>query len=363
MVLVAAFLLLSGTSNARSGPNPFSQINRTTVSVKMRGVGQRWKVSRAYLEETLTATTGYLMIENTSTQPLKVANLYAEYYDRFGRFCFSLVFSLDKNLEKKRGPLPPRTIRKLYSIGAFLAPASEPKELRLSLLEKRLAGVSGIAEDEPPMRAPITIEVRAADDSDQLSLGPEFGLAKGPVLDLVLAEVRVGISGRLETVSVAGAISESVKSWFLKWVAHQVFNTATTDGVPQTGSILLLVRAIVPREATDDTQPFLPARNSPWIVDYAAEPNETLPAFVTEIIFANPPTRVKMGGTKEWTRLPKPLFGLFEPLTGASDWCPDIFVIVPDPTSPNRFRRELTSPERTPSGAGLLNLSTFPPRF
>ena len=62
---------------------------------------------------------------------------------------------------------------------------------------------------------------------------------------------------------------------------------------------------------------------------------------VNEIIFQRPPDRVKMAGTRSWTKLPEAPRDVFEPSTGSSEWCPGIFSLVPDPDSPNHFRREL----------------------
>ena len=336
-------LLLRGTSIAETSLNPFTKISRTEVSVVQPDQQTSWIVRKAYVEEQLTATTGYLEIRNASNRALKNANFYAEYYDAAGRFCFSLVFSLNKNLEKQEGPLKRQGIRRLYSIGAFLAPASEPKELRVSLLGSGLSEVASGEEKRRPIRAPITMEVRTPAEPDQLTLGPEIDVAKGPVLDLVLARVAVSRSGRSETVDVLGAESESIKSWFLRFVTNQVFYTATTDGVPQAGNILLLLRAVVSGKPPGGV-PFLPASASPWMANYVSESaDQPLPP-ITEIIFARPPSRVKMRGTTSWTNLPKPPFGLFEPLTGSSEWSPGIFTMIPDPNSPNHFRRELARP-------------------
>jgi hypothetical protein len=194
------------------------------------------------------------------------------------------------------------------------------------------------------MRAPVTIEVRAPNDPDKLWLELDREPVRGPVLDLVLANVTVGSSGRLENVDVLGTASSEVKSWFLKFVADQIFYTASTDGAPEVGNTLLLVRAIVPKEG--ESSSFLPARTSPWMANYAATGANGLIPPITEIIFERPPVKVKMGGTANWTKLPVPPQGLFEPLTGASDWCSDAFVLVPDAASPNHFRRELAGASR-----------------
>lgn len=344
-LFLVLWFVCGGILTANGAESPFSNAVQIQVTVSAQGkLRTLWRVRKAYFDETLTDTTGYLEVQNISDEVFRGGNLYAEYYDAAGRFCFSFVFSLDKNLAKRKGPFVPSETRTLYSTAVSLAPASEPKEVRIFLIKRSPADVADAGET-PPMRAPVTIEVRIPGDPDKLWLDSGAESAEGPVSDLVLANVTVGRSGRIENVDVLGAASGELRSWFLKFVANQVFYTASAGGVPEAGNTLLLVRAVVPKERRSGSS-FLPARASPWMANYVAAGADTPIPPITEIIFVRPPVKVKMGGTTNWTKLPVPPRGLFEPLTGSSDWCPGIFELVPDPASPDHFRRQLAgSPE------------------
>src|SRR5579864_982531 len=158
-VLFALWLVTAALPIVNAKGNPFLAVATVHLNVKEeRSLGQFWHVRSAYLEESVKGATGYVEIANISGEAIGAANFYGEFYDADGRFCFSLVFSIANNLSGRSGPFLPREVRKLYSTGAFLAPASQPAELRLFILRQDITGTKGVTE-APPLRAPITVQI------------------------------------------------------------------------------------------------------------------------------------------------------------------------------------------------------------
>src|SRR5262249_11739304 len=147
--------------------------------------------------------------QNNSQDHHFPSNFYAEYYDSAGRSCFSLIFSIDKNLDKLTGPLLIGKRRTLYSTGVFLGPAVRPSEVEVS-------AITGANLDPPTtggatIRAPVTVGIRLGDQSERLLLGAETNPAPGGVTDLLLAKVTVADSGQLQAIEVLGSRSEQIR--------------------------------------------------------------------------------------------------------------------------------------------------------
>lgn len=326
---------------ASAGQNPFLQVKKIPLTVTAGpGVSSTWKVKSAYLEEDLSATTGYFEIQNVSSEPVQGANFYGEYYDSLNRLCFSLVFSLDKNLEKRNGPFSPAEVRKLYSTAVFIAPAVEPAQVRLFSLPQPTSAAGQRFSDAPPVQAPITIQARSTSGTD-VWLGSEVDSSDGrQVMDLILAEVTVSSSGHIQNVETLDASSERLRAWFSKFVANLSFYPATTAGMSATGKTLLLLRSVVLRRNPSSSS--LQPAASPWVVSYAAQlGSESAVPPINIILFERPPTRVKEGGSEEWTKVPAAPPELFQSRYGASDWCPGISIMVQDPASSDHYHREL----------------------
>ena len=325
---------------AVTGQNPFLQVKKLPLTVTAApGLSSTWKVKAAYLEEDLSATTGYLDVQNVSSEDIPAGNFYAEYYDALGRLCFSLLFSLDKNVEKRNGSFAPTEVRKLYSITVYIAPAVEPTEVRLLLLAQPISKAGQHFPNVPPIQAPITIQATSPSNAD-FWLGSEVDSADGQqVIDLILAELTVDSSGHIQNVETLDANSDKLKSWFSKFVATLGFYPATTGGAPVTGKTLLLIRSVVLRKYPNGVS--FQATDSPWVLRYAAHfKSDTDVPPINVILFERPPTRVKEGGSEQWTKLPPAPPGLFQLRYGSSEWCPGISVMARDPMPPNYYRRE-----------------------
>ncbi len=298
-----------------------------------------WNVRAAELRETVTAGWGYLEVENVSNSTLDGATFYGEYFDDAGRFCFSLVFSQAKNVGGK-GPVAPGELRELYSPAAGLAPASEPKEVRLYLVRQGMPGQeNSLRKWDMAIRAPVTGGGSVSASAADLQLGSEVALAQAPVLDLVFAKVTVDRRGSLDRVDVLDAVSTQVELWFLSFVRQLTFYPATDGGVPRSGQALVMVRAVLSREALLDS-PF-PLRESPWVKSYMERWTESAVPPVTDILFERPPTKVKLGGSMEWTELPAGPPGRFQLMLLGSDWGSPAFDWVIDPSMTHHLRREL----------------------
>jgi len=280
-------------------------------------------------------------VQNVSEEPIRSAAFYGEYYDAAGRLCFSLVFSLDKNETKVKRPLVPGAVRRLYAVAPALLPASEPVELRLSLLDQT-APTLGQSTSVAVVQAPITFSLRSPLGSDRLTLPIELTRTDGPIIDLVLAKVTVDGSGRVGNIDVLHAVTEEVGSWSLKFLANQAFYPTTSDWISETDSTLVLLRAVTAADSHNESHSVL-VGNSPWVAKYVSTVSTESVPLVTEILFRRPATKVKQGGRRDWTLVPPAPPGVFETYTAGSDWCPGIVRMVPDPSSSLHFRRELIS--------------------
>ena len=99
------------------------------------------------------------------------------------------------------------------------------------------------------------------------------------------------------------------------------------------------VRSVVLRKYPNGVS--FQATDSPWVLRYAAHfKSDTDVPPINVILFERPPTRVKEGGSEQWTKLPPAPPGLFQLRYGSSEWCPGISVMARDPMPPNYYRRE-----------------------
>ncbi len=301
-----------------------------------------WKVRAAEWRETVTAAWGYLEVQNISSASLQGAIFYGEYFDDAGRLCFSLVFSQATNVGGQR-PIAPGEVGELYS-PAGLGPASEPKEVRLYLVQQRIPGQeNSLRKWDVAIRAPVTGGGSVPASAANLQLGSEVALAQAPVLDLVFAKVTVDRRGSLDRVDVLDAVSGEVESWFLNFVHQLTFYPATDGGVSKTEQALVMVRAVLSREAFLGS-PFLP-RASPWVESYMERLTDSAIPPVMQILFERPPTKVKLNGKMEWTELPPAPPGRFQLMLLGGDWGGPAFDWVSDPSMPCHVRRELTVPQ------------------
>jgi hypothetical protein len=180
----------------------------------------------AGLHQDFNGTTGKLKLQNASNVALEGAVLYAEYFDSVGRLCFSLLFAQDKN-PGEQSPIAPGGISVIGSSTPGLFPASEPKEVRLYLVELRLPELPNSPRRwEVRLRVPVTI---AGGVHSTLRLDTEVASASEPVLDLLLASVNVNQAGVATNVDVIHSTSSQVELWFRDFVQRQATIFPATD--------------------------------------------------------------------------------------------------------------------------------------
>ncbi len=310
---------------------------KTTVLVSAQGeVGTFWTVREAGLREDFTGTTGYLNVQNISDMPLDGAVFYGEYFDAVGRFCFSLVFSQDNN-PVERGAIPRGESRVIDSVGSGLFPASEPKEVKVYLVQIRLPEqASSVRNWDVLLRAPITL---SGGVQSYVQLGSEAASAEGSVLDLVLANVTVNEEGIVTSVEVLHAASNEVESWFRDFAAQQAtFYPATRRDHPEQAKALVLVRAVLKEGVLQNL--LLPPRMSPWVKLYMRGVADMVAPPVTNIVFARPASQLNRLGTTPLTRPPAPP-GIFELAFYDSYWSSPAMGWVTDFSMPHHIRRQL----------------------
>lgn len=295
-----------------------------------------WKVTHVSLDTTSVGTTGYLVVQNL-TDSGQIGHFYAEYLDRDGRFVFSLVFSENKNTDGKSGMFTLGEARTLYSIASLISPASEPMKARVFWVAS--GEVSSAISIH--VRAPATVQI-TTDNNDRVHIPGFVTQSTEQVVDVALANVVVDSSGHLQNVTIIHSINPEMNSWFSELVAKQIFFAATLDTTSVPGSTLLLLRILSP--AANHVGVHTPSPTvSRWVQDYISRTgNMSLPPLTT-IVLTRPPTRVKAGGSNDWTELPPAPAGVFEPVEGASVWCPDVAKWVHN--SNGSLRRELFGEE------------------
>jgi hypothetical protein len=308
------------------------------------GLANLWSVRSASLQEDLVGTTGSLKVQNISAATVRDAVFYGEYFDAAGRFCFSLVFSLAHN-GAYGNPVDPGELREIYASSAGLFAASPPKELRLFQMRQDVPEHPySLMKSDFSLRAPVTIFGTVRGNADKIDLRSEEAQASGPMLDLVLAELKVDAAGSVRSIDVLNVISGQMEVWFRDFVRHELMlYPATTNGVPVSGRTLLLVR-VVPSEkqlAKSQAQAWM----SNWVKAYVARSSGDDVPPVTEIVFQSPPTKIKRMGSTEWVERPPAPMGQFEILLIGSDYSRQAFRSVTDPSMPHKMRFELNVPD------------------
>lgn len=285
-------------------------------------LGNSWEVTKITLDAKLVTTTGYLQVKNlTSTD--QEGYFYGQYFDAQGQFCFSLLFSANKNLEGKGGRFASGEVRTLFSLAFLIAPASEPTEVRLVWIP------GSVPSNSTNVQTPVTLQIMT--DSDGKVRLPNYEPKDTvPVADLALASVIVDSSGHLQRVEVIHAIDPELRSWFSAFLAKQFFRAATINMTPITASTLVLLRFLATKadNPEHDTEALSPTA-SPLVGAYLKGMGNVPLSPITSIVLTRPPTRVKLGGSNEWTILPPAPEGVFQPLMGSSEWCPDVATWLP----------------------------------
>lgn len=236
---------------------------------------QYWEPLKATLAQDLWTTSGHLQIRSKSAQPPSVARFYAEYYDEKGRWCFSLPFSQDTNLDRIDGSFLPGQARTLMS-GAQLAPAVKPKSVRLYAVSESAATPLGWTP--PGIYVPATIMSGWVSEPDLVELE---GNLDEPVIPLALAKATVDKGGTASATQVLAARDRRERDWFATFVAGLRFVPATRGGTPVVSDTLVLIRAV----QESPSVLYWPADDDRWVKQYISElKTDDLP-FVNKLYF------------------------------------------------------------------------------
>jgi hypothetical protein len=297
-------------------------------------LGKLWRVREAGLKEQLSGTNGYLVLENVSGEILQRSIFYAEYFDATDRFCFSLTFSLARNVGD-RTPVAPGDTRTVYSVAASLLPSVEPTYVRICLL---FEGEQPNAVDQPTVRAPVTVSGNVESDASLLPLPAELMSRSDASIDLVLALVRVSDQGQLTGIEVLHSATPALGSWFIDFVRKLSFYPATESNRPLASTALISVLGVL---APDASVRFLASDSrTPWVKQYAEfATHESLP--ITQIVFGAPASKIQLPGSSSYEeRSPLPA-GMLELRFPGSDWSSSCYEWVRDASMPKHLTRKL----------------------
>jgi hypothetical protein len=313
-VLASALLAQSQTQQIPSGHNPALSMEIHTDSA----VGKHWKVVNAQLREGLTASSGVLRIENISTQSIRKARFYAEYYDRDERLCFTLVFAAEENDEDDNTPFGPGYTRNLLSAAVELSPATRAVGVRLSLISQETEGSpAGGGTGEGIIRSPVIIAGGLSPAS--LAISHSAFDARSPVADLLLAQVEVDEQGKPVRVTRLNDGSRGVREWFDRVLKHPGFNPASIGFRNISGTGLVLVIAVRdPARAQ-----YSLARDSAWVKTYIQQfRGSELPPVAQLIFFPSTQTGLSDSGNQH----PRPPAeeSMFELISVGDGWSSNV---------------------------------------
>ena len=327
-------------------PRASGQVSSADVDLKVLPQGEVssfWNVVGAGLREDFSGTAGYVKVKNVSSMSIEDAIFYGEYFDSAGRFCFSLVMSQTRN-SGERGAIGPAESRVIGSDSMGLYPTSEPKEVKIRLVQVRLSGgTESVRKWDLPLRTPITVvDTSESALESTLQLSAEVASAKGPFLDLVFADIRVNERGNVTSVNVLQAASSQMETWFQDFAEHKAAFYPATDGSrPQDSRALVLVRAVL--EGGNLQEVPLP-QLSPWVKSYLQSfDGEAIPP-LTNVLFTRPTTQTnRLTSTGETVIFKKPPAppGTFKLAFQWTSWSFPAVSWVRDTSMPHRLKREL----------------------
>ncbi len=228
-----------------------------------------WAVLAASLEESVDVSWVYVTVQNATERPVSDAFFYGELYDREGRFCFSGLFDLQKNLEGHRGSLAPGGARTLYSFSGELASAVEPELIRLLPVNPGSPGSGEPFSAAIPIRIPVTLwatGVPVPPGWQRFWMLPPMGQPDAPVLDLALVVADVDSQGRMIGTPVIQALNPAVRDWIEKLRDHLLLRPSMVSFLPQRSQTLILARTVLRRWKAGE--PAFNPRTSPWVRDF-----------------------------------------------------------------------------------------------
>jgi hypothetical protein len=244
-------------------------------------MSQTWRITGAELQESGVATWGLLKIENISKARIRYARFYADYYDRGGRRCFTLVFATERHSERPgedAAPFAPGERRELLSDG--VAPASEPVEVRVRLVSQKAVGQpeQTVAGDSI-VRSPVTVRGTGLD----LKFALRPSERQQPVVDLAFAKIDVDASGQVEKWQILGALNADAKDWLERFIQEPLQFQPAAAAFKSTSSPAFVLVRIVRADKRAEESAFLP-RQSPWVKAYARTQDRELQP-ITQLLF------------------------------------------------------------------------------
>lgn len=267
---------------------PASEVTPVAVQPE-EDVSSTWSVKQAEITQNFHVLWAMLRVENISAHPVMRALFYGEYYDRRGRLCYTALFDLQKNKERRTGPALPGSGRTLVSISINMAMASRPRLVRVYLLRQLPAvGVTTHPRKGPGIYTPAMLKATTIEPWETICLGPASGRSALPVTDVALMMADVNPQGRVSGLKVLDAATTvPFVSWAQKFATHIRFSPSRTNGSPVNGKTLVLFRGLL-REWTQG-DPAEVASSNPWVVKYAdSEAVPRIPA-VTVVVLQPPP--------------------------------------------------------------------------
>jgi hypothetical protein len=243
----------------------------TALAVELDGTAARYfKVEKASLIEDFLGASASIMIRNLTSQPIKMATFYGEFFDSSGRLCLTGLFPLGSKPGATSSSIGPGGVGVLWSNNYALGPASQPRLLKIYLvaLEPKVPGWRGGASTR--IRTPLTLTGLGIPVSARwptICVGEDFTTPGPPIVDLALARIHVGSDGRLLGMQVLGApAAQPFIPWLRELSEHLRFDVAKLNGHPSAGDSLLLVRAIVHSWKVGDGS-YAPGSNQ-WVAGY-----------------------------------------------------------------------------------------------
>jgi hypothetical protein len=330
--------LLGTCDNTRSQSQMSTGADSIEEILPTPEVSQYWQVREAGLIEQVSGTNGFLMVENVSVTSLNRGTLYAEYFTSDDRFCFSLMYSLERN-EGDRTPVPPGGKRTIFSAASGLLPLMRPTRARIYLVAESKFDESGGRADQVSVRVPATLNSTVPSANGTLRVPPDIVPDKGSFVDLVLATVTVSDSGEVIKTNVINAKNPDLAKWFLGFVDNLTFYPATEAGKPVASTALIDVFAILSKQASPSS--FSRASERPWIRQYLEHAASNQASPVTQILFGPPSTKIKFKGQSEYTERPESPLGLVELISIGSDWSSPNYEWVKDESMPQHQARKL----------------------
>ena len=281
----------------------------------------QWDIEQGGFAENGINTWLTLKVRNTGERPVENGFFYVELFDASDRFCFSTIFTLQKNDEGETGPLAEGAVRTLYSVAANLARAVRPMQMRVYQAHKaQVGGLSKYAADVP-IRTPSTVLAtsrRPYPDWHTFWLASLHHNFKVPVLDLAFATIELDSTGNIMSVRVTDVSSAELYPWAETFVRHLHFRPSTIGSLPQHGQVPVLIRAALRAWRTED--PVYDAPTSKWVENYVKGRNDKeVPAInVLELgpCYLGPDGRLQSVGFSESSVMPDCIW--YE--GGGTDW-------------------------------------------